>query len=154
MAEPMGLNESIRSRAHRTLKALAGFRGVDQADIPDVVRVQFQPDEELLGIYANSDVDVTANLVFTTRGIYHFAGDWRCLAYADIASVDIVRGDNFRKLLADTLVFRVKDGTSPHLTISGWKPQQVADGGDLRFADIYEMLRFLMRVLKRVQYGT
>jgi hypothetical protein len=146
------LNESIRSRAHRTLRRLKNFRSGDQADIPDAVRAQFLPSEELLGVYVNAPVEPTANLVFTTRGVYHFAGDsWLCLAYADTASVDIVRGENFRKLLADALVFRDKAGKARQLTVSGGQVRDVA-GGDLRFADIYEVLHFLQRVLTRVKY--
>lgn len=143
------LNESLRSRAYRILKPLANFR--PEADVPAEVRAQILPDETLLGVYVNAEIDPHANLVFTTRGIYHVDGGWTCLAYADITRVDIERGESFRKMLADTLVFRTRDGQTVHLTISGWKPKTVVGGAaDLRFADIYEVLRFLLRVLERV----
>jgi hypothetical protein len=150
----MELNESIRSRAYRTLKPIKHFRSAEQADLPDAVQGQFLPHEDLLGIYVNSEGDPEANLVFTTRGIYYFAQGWRCLAHADIASVEIERGDNFRKMLADTLVFQDTSGQALQLPVSGAQSRIVGGGELRRFPDIYEVLRFLMRVLKRVQNGT
>ena len=108
------------------------------------------PGEELLGIYQNSDADAQANLVFTTRGVYRFAESWLCLEYSQIVHMDIVRAEPFVKQMADTLIFHDHEGQEIRLPISG-AVIRVLSGNERRFPDIYEVYRFLSRVLGRTR---
>lgn len=110
------------------------------------------PEEELLGVYENSETNSHANLVFTTRGVYIFEQGWICLEYAQIADYQVLglHADGFNKQLANALLVKYRDGRIFRLSISRANVRILA-GVERHFPDLWEMVRFFSRVLSRVQ---
>ncbi len=110
------------------------------------------PDEELLGIYINSDTDSQANLIFTTRGVYRFGDTWGCAEYRRIRNVKVfgIKNADFDKSRATLLVLHDAEGWEMTLTISGIVTKMIS-GYERRFPDLWEVDRYLSRVIGRVR---
>ncbi len=152
----MELNESIHSHAYRNLRPLKNFQQGSLAvnNLPAEVQAEMLLDEELLGIYVNSDTDPQANLVFTTRGVYRHAEKWFCTEYRQIEKLKVpgARDRTFNPQTASTMVLQCENGQETVLFISG-AVTKMTSGYERRFPDLWGVLHFLDRVIERVKRG-
>jgi hypothetical protein len=124
----------VKSRCHRTLRKLEGFKRPDE--LPLDLPAFLLPDEIGLGAYVNPNDD----LVFALSNWAIYISDkdtrqFRKLLLSDLAKVSTP--DTDRKERAETLVLEDRYGSRFTLTISG---------GQGNFRDLFEVLRFFKRV--------
>lgn len=145
----MDVIESIYSWKRRTLDPLENFQDVVPVELVAKVQSAFMDDEVVLGVYFNSEAEMNANLVFTTRGIYQFTEAWHCVEYGELTAVRIImRGENVEKHTANTLIISYKNGEERRLIVSGAVLKTIS-GEERRFPDIYAVHRFLRGVIRK-----
>ncbi|HYF65672.1 MAG TPA: hypothetical protein VD886_22780 [Herpetosiphonaceae bacterium] len=94
------------------------------------------PEDSILGVYLNT---VSKNkILIGSKALYYGDDDWVTVKYVDIDGIAIE--DSKTKHTADTLLFFLIDGTIQRMCV---------DGGDTKFRDAYEFLRFVRRVINR-----
>ncbi len=135
----------VRSRVHRILKPLAGFRDLqDRSQWPVVLhpRPVLAATEMALEIYSDEPTNFSDAIVFTTQGLYvHREKSWLRILYSDIerivppASKTGVTGFGIAK----------RDGTEVWLPVRGSR--------EGRFYNAFEVLRFVDRVKDDVASG-
>jgi hypothetical protein len=128
----------VRSRVHRILKSLAGFRDLqERSEWPAALdpKPVLSASETALGIYTDEPTNFSDAIVFTTQGLHvRREKSWLQILYSDIeraippASKTGVTGFGILR----------RDGTEVWLPVTGSK------GG--RFYDAFEVLRFVNRV--------
>lgn len=137
----MNLIQAVKSRSHRTLSPLQGFRSLKT--LPDKLRgrlesITFEQDEAPIGVYENNLGDLDELIVITTHGLWIYeAGDWIPYAFKNIKAVTVPFGTHKRD--ADSLLLTLSDGRQITLPIKG---------GNDRFRDAWEFSHFLSRVIK------
>lgn len=134
----MNPEDLLRSRIHRILLPMANFQSISNVDSPIHGDLQaLRQGETLLGIYSNTPKKLEESVWITTRGLYIFRGDQRDVVdYSDMMDVRVPDMPNDQKLLVDTLL------VSTH-TVEVTVPIK---GGEGRFKDVWQFLRFLLRV--------
>jgi len=129
-----------RSRAHRTLRKLDHYYS-DNAISDDharLVQAQFEPRELLVGVYQNSETDLTQNFMLTTRGVYVFREGWTRIDYEQITDVRVPLGDGVDKSNAETLVIDYAPDQQVELKVTGGH-------GSVR--DIWGVFTFFIRIV-------
>lgn len=133
----MNLEESIQSRAYRTLRKMASYRSL-QNDTPDyfekdLLRVK----EKLVGAYENVPGERQESIVLTTLGFHVFLNSqWQSIDYGQIVDVEPLFNISKDKRSVYNLIVHTpeRDITIP------------VRGGQGGFRDAWEFLRFLNRV--------
>ena len=128
----------VRSKVHRVLRALPSFRACERwADAAHLasLRVPLRSEESLLGYYENQPGSVEEVILVTDQGLYvRDAQAWSSTRYEDIAG-------------AKWLGARKTDATGIELLLESGETLTVpVRGGDDRFRDAFEVLRFIDRV--------
>ncbi len=128
----------VRSRVHRILRPLAGFRDLQEsAEWPAALdpKPVLAASETVLGIYTDEPTDFSDAVVFTTQGLHvRSEKSWLQILYSDIeravppASKTGVTGFGILR----------RDGSEVWLPVRGSKSG--------RFYDAFEVLRFVDRV--------
>lgn len=128
----------VRSRVHRILRPLAGFRDLQESpEWPAVLdpKPVLAASETALGIYTDEPMNFSDAIVFTTQGLHvRSEKSWLQILYSDIeravppASKTGVTGFGILR----------RDGTEVWLPVRGSKAG--------RFYDAFEVLRFVDRV--------
>lgn len=135
----------IRSRVHRILSPLAGFRDLQEgSEWPTALDAKpvLAASETALGIYTDEPTNFSDAIVFTTQGLHVRRGrSWLQILYSDVeraippASKIGVTGFGILR----------RDGAEV------WLPVRGSKGG--RFYDAFEVLRFVDRVKDDVTSG-
>jgi hypothetical protein len=138
----LSFEELLYARIHRMVREYppVGYRSL--IGMPNLDVGSLQDGEKLIGLYENSAEDIRQNLIITSKGLRLFTNDWRFLSYGQIrrAGVRLERPED--KQTADTLILELKSGEELGVKISG---------GRGRFRDIWQIDRFLMRVIDGYQ---
>lgn len=125
---------SVKSRAHRTLRALSCFRMGPFAASEIFARERMRPGEEVIGVYQNSD-PLAGQIVVTSLGLHVLQnGEVRVVPFESIVQV---QGPSTKEQDQD-VVLSLSDTQRVVIRIAG---------GHDRFKDVFEFRRFLARVL-------
>lgn len=130
---------NVLSRAHRTLSALASFRGLSEnyelpVGMPQLPKLL--PGEVPIGIYLNDAATFTDLVFFSSEGVCVFrSGHWEQVKFSEITRT--VAPDSKEKVAGFNL--QLRNGESFWLPITGNKAG--------RFFDAFEVIRFFDRVL-------
>jgi hypothetical protein len=101
--------------------------------------IQLQPGENLIGIYRNSLEDLKDSIAVTDLGIHIYRSScWEYVGYTQMESIAIPE----EKQEADFLLVSLTNGRATNVPIRG---------GQGRFRDAFEFLRFLDRVIQDIQ---
>lgn len=134
----MNLEDLLRSRIHRILLPMASFQPISNVDSPSYDHLQsLRQGEILLGIYYNAPAELEGAVWITTRGLYVLRGDQREVAdYSEMIDVRVPDMPRDQKLSVDTLLVSTR---TAEITVP-------IKGGEGRFRDVWQFLRFLLRV--------
>lgn len=131
---------SVRSRAHRTLRALGCFSYIEKAS-PAQINL-LTGGEELIGIYRNPPAPESDEVYVTDRRlIVQKPAGGESVPYSQIARIETPQ----EKYAAEYLRVHLASGTAVHIPVRG---------GNGRFRDVWEFLRFLQRVSADAQSAT
>jgi hypothetical protein len=136
------IEELIKSKAHRTMRRMSNYHNISEKtdDIHYLGDFSFRDNEEPVGIYENLVGEPDESIIITTLGLYIFrAGDWEFVGYDEIRAITKPKVE---KLAVDRLFLHLASGRRVDVPIKG---------GEGRFRDVYEFLRFLMRVTESIQ---
>jgi hypothetical protein len=127
------MNARVLMLVHRILRKLEMYRSLAEEDmsIPDA---SILPGDTIIGVYLNPGLD--RKVLIGSHAIYYQENTWVVVKYSDIRTVNIE--DSETKHTANTLIFFLSDGSIQRMHV---------DGGDAKFRDIYEFLRFFRRVI-------
>lgn len=133
-------DEMLTSLIHRNLRRFPNFRFYDPMIEPDLVSAipSLTNGEEIKGIYLNNPDQITSSFIITNKGFHIFDTQWRLIEYGQMNKADILKGENFDKTTADTMVITLNSGETITIPILGGK-------GRLR--DIWVVSRFVSRVI-------
>lgn len=132
------------SFATRILSRLNGYSRIDASGLPNSMNeIGLLIDKEkLIGIYHNRG-NAQDDMIFVAEAGLAFKEDtqWIYVAYAQIDKVDAGLSDSssFNKSSLNGLLLQTKAGKKIWLPI---------DGGNEKFRDAFEFMRFLDRVIK------
>jgi hypothetical protein len=131
------MKDGVKMRAYRILKPLRRFYTVDDKHLPAYLRdVEIASKDELIGVYENVPGSRDNAIIVSTHGIYIYQSSvWMFVPYTDILEVSIPE-DN--KHVADRIELYLTN--ERRLTV-------LVVGGDAKFRDVYEVLRFFDRVI-------
>lgn len=123
------MNTKAKQLSHRILEKLSRFH----SEIPSEMRSVAQ--EEILGVYLNSESYFKDSVLFTDLGIYLFQSKerWEYIQYEEISNLEVVE----QKELAESITILKKNGVRVYLRILG---------GDGKLRDVWEVYRFLLRI--------
>lgn len=121
--------------AHRILRRLGSFHSdIEKLEIEQQVRQIVRQEDTLIGVYENVNTKDSQYIVIGLLGLYIlFERQWRFIKYSDIKSLEVPG----QKTAATGLLLTLLSGEEVWLSI---------DGGNERFRDVFEFLRFLNRV--------
>lgn len=138
------MKEGVKMRAYRILKPLRRFYTVDDKHLPAYLRdVEIVSEDELIGVYENVPGSRDNAIIVSTYGIYIYQSlVWMFVPYTDILEVSIPEDNK-----------HVADRIELHLT-NERKLTVLVLGGDAKFRDVYEVLRFFDRVIARKRLST
>lgn len=127
----------IKSRVYRTLRPLHNFHAGGHHDILiDPPGLNLVPGDEILGVYVNVPGKRDHAIVVSVHGMYvDQSSTWTFVAYEDIAEVAVPDPE---KRQARHLQLTLAHGQTLLLLVTG---------GDEKFRDVFEVVRFLMRVI-------
>jgi hypothetical protein len=129
-------NSLVLSRAHRILKPLANFHEIEDSsiDINEVIdKVNLQEGEVLIGVYENRESDY---VIVSNMGIRIMNLD--SIDFIDYRSIDKVEiPSGMEKMTLDRTHIHLGEGRIIKLYITG---------GNDKFRDVFEFVRFLDRV--------
>lgn len=127
----------IATRAHRILKPMARYKGLDEHPNSFVLSGCNAPlaDQEFcIGIYENTPGSASGTVLITSRGVHIFNDlGWDSLGFDSI----------------DSIQFPAKEPKPNHLVIrttSGNTFEIPLKGGEGKFSDVFQFMRFLDRV--------
>ncbi|BCX05936.1 MAG: hypothetical protein KatS3mg053_3874 [Candidatus Roseilinea sp.] len=138
------MKDAVKIRAYRILKPLRRFYTVDDEHFPAYGRdVELVSEDELIGVYENVPGSQDNAIIVSAYGIYTYQSSvWMFVPYTDILEVSIPEDDK-----------HVADRIELHLT-NKRKLTVLVVGGDAKFRDVYEVLRFFDRVIARKRLST
>jgi len=127
----------MHARVHRTLKPLARFRQISEVT-QSLPHPRLADGDELLGVYENEPSELNHYIIVGAKGIYIDHGDaWRFIPYEVMTKTVLPEGD---KHAIDRLTIKLMNGDSIVMAVSG---------GDNKFRDVFEIVRFLDRVIPK-----
>lgn len=134
----------IKSRVYRTLRPLRNFYAGGDHDIliapPGLALV---PGDEILGVYVNVPGKRDHAIVVSVHGMYvDQSSTWTFVAYEDIAEV---AAPDPEKRQARHIRLTLAQGRTLLLLVTG---------GDEKFRDVFEVVRFLDRVMAHTRQST
>lgn len=141
----MQKDELIRSRVHRILRKAQGFLLLDAKSHPDIVNkleIKLNPEEEVLGLYQNSPIDLQQNIMITNKGIHTFTDHWIFIAYEAMNRVKVLIPEGTEKRDAKEIIIPLKTGGEIIVPIRG---------GRNNTRDVWSVDRFLVRVIADVE---
>jgi hypothetical protein len=133
----MDLEESVKSRAYRTLRKMDSYRSLE-SNAPDYFATNLlREHERLIGVYENSPGKRQESIVLTSFGFHIFLNEqWQFIDYGQIVDVEPVLSIPKDKRSIEGLIVRIP---GREITIP-------VRGGQEGFRDAWEFLRFLRRV--------
>lgn len=128
----------VRSKVHRILRAIPSFSSCERwNDAAHLAQLgsPLRPDESLLGYYQDQPGRIDETILFTDQGLYvRETESWAAARYTDILSTDWLGS---QKTEAAGIELRLASGETLTLPVRG---------GNDRFRDAFEVLRFMNRV--------
>jgi hypothetical protein len=135
---------NVASRARRILKHLNSYREVSESslNLPSGLReVPLREGETILGIYANSLSMLEESIVVTNLGLHVYRHtQWESIDYSQIRSIETPPD----KYETTQLMIQLQSDRVTNIPIRG---------GEGRFRDAFEFLRFLDRVTHDLQHN-
>lgn len=128
----------VQSRAHRILKDLSNYRDLSNITKEGVWGdLGLQEGEGIIGIYENVPDSLENAIIVTKFGLHiQRAGRWKFINYDEIENSFIPSGNKHK---ADRISITLVGGKEVFILI---------EGGNDKFRDVFEFLRFLDRVSK------
>lgn len=108
------------------------------------INYSLQEDEQVLGIYKNDPVNSIANVLFTSKGMHFYSEAKKVVIGYDKIKDMQVPGE---KNVADTILIAYENNNGKQQAKLSIK------GGEGRCRDVWEILRYLMRVQSDVEHG-
>ncbi len=147
--------DMIKSRVHRTLKPLEGFKPADQltSSIIRYIEQEIKCKDEVFGVYFNVPDQLTDAIVVTRKGIFVISQGKNEDFFIDYSEINSIEGprpiappdrlEGAQKGREDTMIkLLLKNGDSRVIHIYR---------GRIRNRESFEFLRFLMRVIEYLE---
>lgn len=130
----MDLERLIKARAYRILRHLESYQETET--LPFYAKeVVLQANEQLLGVYENFLDQPNESIIITTLGLHTYLNDqWVSIRYDQIRNT----GSPPKKLSTKELMVYLYSGEMITIAVKG---------GQEKTQDVWEFLRFLLRVI-------
>ena len=135
---------NIKSRIHRTIQGFDNFHEITEENTGYFLEnLKLKENEVCYGVYENIPKRIDERIAITNRGMYFNQEDaWLFINFLNIEEVNFIGKNKANikgeKLKTEHLTLELVNGKSIKLPIRGRKGE---------FKDIFEFMRFLMRVL-------
>lgn len=129
---------NVPSRAHRILKNMQRYTDLTENVHSSLKKqINLNEDDEFIGIYKNIKNSLNKSVVVTKQGIYlNESNKWKFIKYREIKNQDV---DWKNKRSVDNILLTLENGQHLRLPIIG---------GDDKYRDAFEFLRYLDRVVE------
>ena len=138
MLEPIEFEKMVQIRAYRILNNLLRYKSCVDNDCTPTLDFDINPTDRLVGIYENSISNSQSNVFISNNGVYFYRGAWQFIEYSQMQRVRVPVANN-EKRNANVLVVQTKSEETFELQFIS---------GTSRFADVWEVSRFFMRIIE------